>query len=356
LHLSYNVIVLFPFKPAVTGDIILNDNEKNIDDGLDWLAEEKAEKHPFNETDYNSWVILVVDDDEGVHQATDMAIQGFCFEGTPLDIIHAYSGQECQSIIEQRDDIALILLDVVMESEDAGLNAVKYIRSELSNNTTRIILRTGQPGIAPEQSVIRDYDIDGYSNKTKMTQQNLEGALYTSLRAYRDIRRSQTLKKTLDQIIEATNNICNLEGLSSFSHTLLEHFKVILSTDSVSIFAISNDIQVIENEKSRPKILKVDEHCVQFFDNHSTHGLNMSQKKVFDESLQRKDSFKLDNYIVQFLQGQNDRYCVLAVEIKNDFSVEQLGLIQLFLSNALLAYEKILQQSISSPTSITSTI
>jgi CheY-like chemotaxis protein len=354
--LSYNVIVLFPFKSAVTGGIILNDSEKSIDDGLDWLAEDEEEKHEFSEIDHNSWVILVVDDDEGVHQATDMAIQGFCFEGTPLDIIHAYSGQECQSIIEQRDDIALILLDVVMESEDAGLNAVKYIRSELSNNTTRIILRTGQPGIAPEQSVIRDYDIDGYSNKTKMTQQNLEGALYTSLRAYRDIHRSQTLKKTLDQIIEATNNISILQGLSSFSHTLLEQFKVILSTDSVSIFAISNDIQVIENENLSTKALKVDEHCVQFFDNHNTQALNKSQKKVFDASLQRKDSFKLDNYIVQFLKGHNDSYCMLAVEIKNDFSDEQLGLIKLFLSNALLAYEKILQQSIASTTSITSTI
>jgi len=81
----------------------------------------------------------------------------------------------------------------------------------------------------------------------------------------------------------------------------------------------------------------------------------MSQKKVFDASLQRKDSFKLDNYIVQFLKGHKDSYCVLAVEIKNDFSDEQLGLIQLFLSNALLAYEKILQQSIASTTSITST-
>jgi len=352
--LSYNDNDLFPFKPAVTGDNILNDSEQNIDDGLGWLAQDDDEKHKFSETDHNSWVILVVDDDEGVHQATDMAIQGFCFEGTPLDIIHAYSGQECQSIIEQRDDIALTLLDVVMESEDAGLNAVKYIRSELGNNTTRIILRTGQPGIAPEESVIRDYDIDGYSNKTKMTQQNLEGALYTSLRAYRDIHRSQTLKKTLDQIIEATNNLCVLEDLSSFSNTLLDQFKVILSTDSVSIFAISNDIQVIEYEKLNTKIQEVDEHCVRFFDNNCTRALNMSQKKVFDASLQKKDSFKSDNYIVQFLKGQNDSYCVLAVEIINDFSDEQLGLIQLFLSNALLAYEKILQQSIASTTIITS--
>jgi len=326
----------------------LNDSEKIIDDGLDWLAEDEEEKHEFSEIDHNSWVILVVDDDEGVHQATDMAIQGFCFEGTPLDIIHAYSGQECQSIIEQRDDIALILLDVVMESEDAGLNAVKYIRSELSNNTTRIILRTGQPGIAPEQSVIRDYDIDGYSNKTKMTQQNLEGALYTSLRAYRDIRRSQALKKTLEQIIEAINNICVLEDLGSFSDTLLDQIKVILSVDNLSIFAISNDIQAIEDDKFSTKILKVNDHGIQFFDNNSRNALDKSQQKIFDESLQRKESFKLDNYIVQFLKGQNDNYCMLAVEIQNDFSDEHLSLIQLFLNNVLLAYEKILQRSMSS--------
>ena len=116
--------------------------------------------------DKTSWTILVVDDEEHIHELTNILLENFRFEGMPLNIINAHSGEQAKQVLANRSDIALVLLDVVMETDDAGLNVARYAREELKNRYTRIVLRTGQPGHAPEASVIRDYDIDYYTDKT----------------------------------------------------------------------------------------------------------------------------------------------------------------------------------------------
>jgi CheY-like chemotaxis protein len=117
--------------------------------------------------------ILIVDDDEDVHQATTFALQGLDILNHPLEFLHAYSAAEAEKILLSESNIAVILLDVVMESEDAGLRLVERIRHDLALTNPRIILRTGQPGYAPELSAIRDYDINDYKTKNELTRTRL---------------------------------------------------------------------------------------------------------------------------------------------------------------------------------------
>lgn len=126
-----------------------------------------------SESDSSRWKVLIVDDDAAVHQATKLALKNFSFENKHLTLISAYSGEEAKKIIADRPDTAFILLDVVMETNDAGLQVVKYIREELKNQRVRVILRTGQPGDAPEESVILNYDINDYKLKVELTRQKL---------------------------------------------------------------------------------------------------------------------------------------------------------------------------------------
>jgi hypothetical protein len=74
-----------------------------------------------------------------------------------------------------------------METDQAGLDLVRRIRSELRNRQMRIILRTGEPGQVPEEKVIVDFDINGYKEKTELTAQRLFTTVYSALRSYRDI-------------------------------------------------------------------------------------------------------------------------------------------------------------------------
>ncbi len=152
---------------------------------LDFLSEDENNNKEKRESKYS---LLVVDDDDEVHKITDLILESFNFEGEKLKVFHTYSERETIEFLKkENENISIILLDVVMENDHSGLNVVEYIRNDLKNNLVRIILRTGQPGKAPEDDVIMNYDINDYKSKTELTVQKLYTALYSSLRAYRDL-------------------------------------------------------------------------------------------------------------------------------------------------------------------------
>ncbi|MBF0554330.1 MAG: hypothetical protein HQK96_07165 [Nitrospirae bacterium] len=138
------------------------------------------------------WKVLIVDDDIEVHRATRSSLAEFTFQGRGLMLLFATSAAEARKLIVEHGDTAVILLDVVMEDDLAGLNFAKYVREDLKNRFVRILLRTGQPGIAPEKSVIVNYDINGFLEKSDLTVQKLYSAIITCLRSYRDITELET--------------------------------------------------------------------------------------------------------------------------------------------------------------------
>lgn len=135
----------------------------------------------------SSWKVLIVDDDEEIHFITKLALKDFKFDGKTLEFISAFSGEEAKKTIAEHPDTALVLLDVVMEDDEAGLKVVKHIRDIIKNQIVRIVLRTGQPGQAPENQVIIEYDINDYKTKTELTAQKLVSTIVTALRSFRDI-------------------------------------------------------------------------------------------------------------------------------------------------------------------------
>jgi response regulator RpfG family c-di-GMP phosphodiesterase len=162
-----------------------------------WFAEEDEEEVPEGQT--VSWKVLIADDHEEVHRVTRMVFADFVFEDRGLTLLYAYSAEETKRLLKEHPDIAVILLDVVMEEDDSGLKVVRYIREELGNKKIRIILRTGQPGEAPESRVITEYDINDYKEKTELTSQKLFTAMIASLRSYRDLKMIQLLNEEIDQ-------------------------------------------------------------------------------------------------------------------------------------------------------------
>ena len=180
---------------------------------------------PLVEEDDNSslqiepWKIMIVDDDLAVHQATKLALKNFVFDGRPLFLLEAFSGSEAKQLISEHSDIAFILLDVVMETNDAGLNVVRYIREELNNKRIQIVLRTGQPGEAPEEYIIRNYEINDYKTKVELTRQRLITITISALRAYRNViaveEKSIELTKTLKTLQQTQLQLIQTEKMSS---------------------------------------------------------------------------------------------------------------------------------------------
>ena len=139
------------------------------------------------------WRLMVIDDEPDVHRATTFALAGVKILGRSLQFLHAYSASEATQMLRAEQDIAVVLLDVVMEREDAGLALVKTIRQDFKLTELRIILRTGQPGYAPEIETIHDFDINDYKTKSELTRTKLYATVTAALRAYEQIRKLDEL-------------------------------------------------------------------------------------------------------------------------------------------------------------------
>ena len=185
----------------------------------------------------HAWQLLIVDDDVEVHTVTELALSDFRFAGRSLQFLHAYSGEEAQQLLRAHPEIALVLLDVVMEHERAGLQVVEFVRNELNNRFTRIVLRTGEPGQAPEIDVITRYDINDYKNKTELTRTRLFTTVYTGLATYRDLVALDAHRRGLEKVIEASAHIFEMRSMAQFTQGVLEQLSALLflGQDSVMV-------------------------------------------------------------------------------------------------------------------------
>jgi signal transduction histidine kinase len=162
------------------------------------------------------WKVMIVDDEKSIHDITITSLKGFMFQGRGILFLNAFSGQEAAALFHLHPDTALLIVDVVMETQNAGLNFVHYVREKLKNHVVQVVIRTGQPGLAPESDVISKYKINAYYSKTELRIQKLISLFTTSLRTF-DI--SVRLEAELEKRKEAE------EELISLNKTLEEKVK-----------------------------------------------------------------------------------------------------------------------------------
>ncbi|MBF0614500.1 MAG: DUF3369 domain-containing protein [Magnetococcales bacterium] len=174
------------------------------------------------------WRVLIIDDDPDVHALTEVVFRSYTFEQRPIAFISGFSGHDAKRLLRDYPETAVILLDVVMENDHAGLEAARYIRSELKNRLVRIILRTGQPGQAPESRVIDDYDINDYKEKSTLSHQSLVTAMTTSLRSYRDLHTIETTRQGLNRMIEGAAHFYEYSSLGDLAVGILTQLVALL--------------------------------------------------------------------------------------------------------------------------------
>jgi len=174
------------------------------------------------------WQILVVDDDSEVHAATDFSLHGVRILGRPLSIAHALSAREAREMLAANRQYAVVLLDVVMETESAGLEMVGYIRDTLQMRECRVILRTGQPGYAPELSVFNLYDINDYRTKAELTRTRLITAITAALRSYEQIRTIAANRRGLEMIVTAAADLMEMHAITTFAEGVLTQLASLL--------------------------------------------------------------------------------------------------------------------------------
>ena len=187
------------------------------------------------------WKIAVIDDDHAVHEGTRFALSDYNLHGATLEILSAYSAAEGRTLMRDNPDIAAVLLDVIMETDVAGLDLVEYIRNELKNETVRIILRTGQPGQAPERRVIVQYDINDYKAKTELTADKLFTSLTAALRSYQQLERMVQTRRGLEIIIDAASTLYDFKSMQRLAEGVLTQLASLLNVDCAGILVLRDD-------------------------------------------------------------------------------------------------------------------
>ena len=194
------------------------------------------------------WKILIVDDEDEVHKLTRMVMADYRFQNRRIEFHSAYSREEALHKMRRHGDFAVVLLDVVMDTDDAGLRAAKEIREQLGNRFVRIILRTGQPGSAPESRVIMDYDINDYKEKTELTANKLTTSITTALRSFQDLQTIERNRHGLEKIIDASKNLFSLKSQERLTQGLLEQLTSILRLDEDSMYLQPSSLSATPGE------------------------------------------------------------------------------------------------------------
>jgi len=137
---------------------------------------------------FKEWEVLIVDDEPDVFQVSRLAMRHFEVYGIPLRLHTAASKAEALQMFHTAPilmpTIAVAFIDVVMETDTAGLELCQALREEQGNRVTQLFIRTGQPGVAPERTVLDRYDINGYFTKVEATEDKLYSLVKSGVRQY----------------------------------------------------------------------------------------------------------------------------------------------------------------------------
>ena len=297
------------------------------------FAEKKKAADP-GAVSYAPWRILVVDDDPEVHAVTELALRGVTFLDRPIEFLHAHSGAAAAEMLEREHDVALILLDVVMETDDAGLRLVQLVRGEMRNRKVRIVLRTGQPGQAPENEVILRYDINDYKAKTELTQQKLFSTVITALRGYQDLLAIEASRQGLRKIIDASASLMQLRSLQLFAGGVLTQLGGMLGTASGGILCS----QPQRGEPGRLSVVAASGRFEAIIDGAVMDPLVRDR---IGAVLEQKSTVVEPDHTMLYLQTPNSRDVVVYIEAERPPGELERSLIEVFGTNISVSFDNL---------------
>ncbi|MGI6638707.1 MAG: DUF3369 domain-containing protein [Desulfobulbus sp.] len=288
-----------------------------------------------------AWKILIVDDEADVHNVTTYMLAGQRYQDRPFTFLHAYSGEEAKVLLAEEEEIAVILLDVVMESEDSGLKLVRFIREELKNLATRIVLRTGQPGKAPAAKVILEYDIDDYKEKTELTLEKMLVTIISALRGYSLITTIENNRQGLRRIIEASSDIFERQSLQKLGSGVLAQLASILQLKKDAIYVHSSGLAA-SGIRSTPMVLAATGDYSEFVAKPMKAVSDDDVHQALDLARRQANGFYSEKgQCAWYFRSRTGSDNFLYFEAGRDLNENDRDLLELFFTNVSLAFDNL---------------
>lgn len=287
------------------------------------------------------WKILIVDDDEEVHRVTRWVLRRFTFEARPVELISTYSAREAKTVLEQNPDLAVVLLDVVMEEDHAGLELARYIRHDLGNKLVRIILRTGHPGQAPEQTIMTDYDINDYKEKTELTAQKLITSVLAALRAYRDLNIIDSNRRGLNQVIESLSTLYELQSMGKLAAGILAQLTSLLRFTPNSFYGQTHGFAVNRKRRDNFKILAATGCYEPLMHEGNMNQLPPALRQSVLEAFYEKKSLYNTNAMIIYFNSKVGSENIIYLEGTRPMDEWNQILVDIFVANISTAFDNV---------------
>jgi signal transduction histidine kinase len=281
------------------------------------------------------WKIAVIDDEPAVHDGTRFALSDYRLNGQGLEILSAYSAAEGRELLRRHPDIAVVLLDVIMETDTAGLGLVEFIRKDLKNETVRIILRTGQPGQAPERRVIVDYDINDYKAKTELTSDKLFTSLTAALRSYQQLQRMVETRRGLEIILEAASTLFDFKSMQRLAEGVLTQIGSLLNVECAGILVLRE----AQNTRETFSVL-AGSGCYSRFIGSDV--LEHDLRQLVEEAFARRHHEFSPRRSVLYIRTLSGREVVVVLEAARHLSSTDRTLVEIFCSRLSIAFDNVI--------------
>ncbi|MER2493743.1 HD domain-containing phosphohydrolase [Catenovulum sediminis] len=298
-----------------------------------------AEEETEQQTTDSCWKVLIVDDDDFIHQVTKLVLKDLTIEGMSLEVYSAHNTSEAKRLLQQTPDFALAFVDVVMETDHAGLELIKWIRKELQNFSIRLVLRTGQAGTAPEEQVISEYDINDYKEKTELTARKLTTCAYASIRAYRDIISIEKSLNGFKRLVAASTDILKTHSIIEFGTASLEQLFNLLGIECSSLYVANNTESLLHT--SERIILGASGSYVGYGYSFNNIEIPSDSKNIIEQAFQDKKSYIDEKVYVGFYQTSTSTQSVLLANFSETIDEFQINLLENYATNLALIFEKV---------------
>ena len=284
------------------------------------------------------WKIAVIDDDHAVHEGTRFALSDYNLNGQGLEILSAYSAAEGRTLMREHPDVAAVLLDVIMETDVAGLELVEYIRNEIRNETVRIILRTGQPGQAPERRVIVQYDINDYKAKTELTADKLFTSLTAALRSYQQLERMVQTRRGLEIIIDAASTLYDFKSMQRLAEGVLTQMASLLNVDCAGILVLRDDGSQAEDFS-----VLAGSGCYSRFSGAATsRALDPELRDMVEAAFRQRANEFADQRTVLYVRTGSGREVVVLLQAERQLSETDRSLVEILSSRLSIAFDNVI--------------
>ena len=282
------------------------------------------------------WRILVIDDDEDVHEATRFALKNETFFGRPVEFLHAYSASEARARMTEFKDVAVAIVDVVMESQTAGLDLIHDMR-EAGLEEMRIILRTGQPGMAPELSVVARYEIDDYRTKTEMNRTRLITVITSCIRTYSHYHAINSSRKGLEMIIKSARELFKPTNLEMFAWGILLQVAALVNSSPKGLVCVRQTAScVLESE-----VVCAAGRFLHYTGRRVSEVPDQEIVNVLSSLRDLEEPLVSGSYLILTISNRSHRKLIAVIEIDGPISETEMSLVKLYCGNIKIAFDNI---------------